>query len=244
MKVALVFTPFWDAPCPPIGISYIKAAIQDISECKIFDLNMRHGGKKGFLRQEELIKEAPDLFREDIEDIIAFNPDIVGFSLFHLNYHTALYIMNRIKAHNPEIYNVIGGPHATYMHEDLMRNFKFIDFCIVGEGEDAFRILIECIKSGRKVDHANVVSRRKPILQTLRGSKTRQNQPLSVFPEFDDFDLDAYPVRMLPIMLTRGCTQSCNFCGLPYVLGEYRCRNPEDVLQEIKRDIRTLCLIG
>ena len=238
-RVALVFTPFWDAPCPPIGISYIKAAIKDVSECKVFDLNIRHGGKKGSLNPEKLAKEAPDMFRKDIEDILAFNPDIVGFSLFHLNYQTALYIMKMIKTLRPEIYTVIGGPHTSYVYEDLMKTFKFIDFCIVREGEDAFRTLIESIKSGHSIAHANIISQRKSIIDILVGSKPRQNQLVSVYPDFDDFNLDTYPVKMLPVMLTKGCSRDCNFCGLPNVFGGYRCRSPEDVLQEIKRDIKT-----
>ena len=54
-----------------------------------------------------------------------------------------------VKRHHPDIPVILGGLSATYYHQEIMRDYPFVDFVMCGDStEEPLRLLMEAIKSG------------------------------------------------------------------------------------------------
>ena len=71
---------------------------------------------------------------------IYFKADIVGFSLYSWNEQISLLIAKKLKAINKNIKIIFGGPQVPNNAEEFLRNYKFIDYVVHGEGEKVFWI--------------------------------------------------------------------------------------------------------
>jgi len=170
--------------------------------------------------------------RFDVEKLLQKQrPGAFGIDL-HWMAHVqgALALAEIIKRFHPEIPVMLGGLSATYYHEEILRQYPFVDFVVRGDSTE------------------------KPMLQLLRGLKERnglegipnltwrdpkgqiQVNPLSHVPEdLDDITIDyrhimkkvvryvdptgyqpfidwyRYPVTA--VFTCRGCTYNCRTCG-------------------------------
>jgi len=109
-----------------------------------------------------------------------------------------------------------------------------VDFVVHGEGELALPQLIE------NIDNPDV-----PGISFKKGRKIIHNKPVSAdidtlaYPEFLMNDiLDSEIPHMLPILLTRGCVGTCDFCFETIFWKGLRPRKAKDVVQEIKYQMK------
>ncbi len=64
----------------------------------------------------------------------------------------SLSLAELVKKHHPDKPVILGGLSATYYHEEIMRDYPFVDFVVCGEStEEPLRLLMEAIKSGRPI---------------------------------------------------------------------------------------------
>lgn len=86
--------------------------------------------------------------REQIEEqMLAFAPDIIGYSVDFTNYHEAVLLSRFAKAHIPDAFNVCGSNHATNLCEEILQNQKSMDFVSLYDGEPSWEDLVR-IKRG------------------------------------------------------------------------------------------------
>ena len=83
-----------------------------------------------------------------LRDIMSFNADVIAFSVYIWNVEDILKLCENIKKLRPSIKIILGGPEVTYRSEEILNEYSFIDYVIVGEGEEAFPNLIEYIENG------------------------------------------------------------------------------------------------
>ncbi|MBY0510322.1 MAG: cobalamin-dependent protein [Rhodospirillaceae bacterium] len=78
--------------------------------------------------------------REPIAKIVEHlrHADIVGFSIYVWNHEISLEVARRLKAINPHILTVFGGPHVPDFPEAWLRKYPFIDVAVHNEGEKTF----------------------------------------------------------------------------------------------------------
>lgn len=136
---------------------------------------------------------------------------------------------------------LVGGPHVTAVEQAIFKEIS-PDFAVVGEGELAFRLLLNYVR-GIKVDlttvpgliwRENGVLRSNerqpiPVLDTLKWPTLAQVDPH----EYSSYtSLMAFRVTHMPIVTSRGCPYSCIYCH--EIMGKkVRYRSPESVLEEI-----------
>jgi len=87
----------------------------------------------------------------DPESFIAgVKPVAFGFDLHWLPHvDGSLSLAEVAKGHHPEIPVIFGGLSATYYHQEIMRDYPFVDFIVCGDStEEPLRLLMEAIKSG------------------------------------------------------------------------------------------------
>jgi len=217
-KTALVFPPGWDSLTPPLGISSIKSFLErEKISTKCFDFSIDLNGR--FFDGDENALDGK------IKDLIKYRPDYIGLTLLYPNFKYSMYIAKKIKEHNKKIKIVAGGPHTSYLREEIIQNYECIDYCIVGEGEVPFQNLLE---------NPNAANSKKVLKQSFL--KDINKLP---YPNFSDYSINKYPVKMLPISATRGCIKNCTYCGITgnKVSGSYREKKASRVVNEIIKDI-------
>ncbi|MCD4781579.1 MAG: B12-binding domain-containing radical SAM protein [Candidatus Omnitrophica bacterium] len=188
---------------PPIPFLYLASCIKDYSVA-IYDQRT----------------DPPDVF----EKLLKEGPICVGLTCMtgkQIQY--ALELAEIAKARG--IPTVFGGIHPSLLPEQTQADYR-VDFVIAGEGEIAFRELLESLEKGESMN---------PVVY---GERMDLNE-LSTQP-YEHLDVEQYvhvhqlPGRHLSYMFSRGCPSACTYCANPALYHQkWRIRNIDDCLNEL-----------
>jgi anaerobic magnesium-protoporphyrin IX monomethyl ester cyclase len=211
---------------PNIGIASIGGNIDEGHQVHIVDL----------IRKRHRLK---DYITRVIREI---KPDIVGLSAMAWQFKTCTRVARFIKTMMPEIKIVIGGYHATLMYEEIAasEDGACIDFMIRGEGEEAFRRLINALDGKDNLTEI-------PSLSYKENGKSFRHNPRGELLDLSRLKLPIRDKRRLTsgyhIMLdkaevietSRGCTRACNFCSMKHMYGRsFRAFPLERILADVE----------
>jgi radical SAM superfamily enzyme YgiQ (UPF0313 family) len=240
MRILLIFPPNVDAVEPfkssrvkppplmwgyPLGLGYLAAVLKR----KGFEVSIVDACFDGLTMDETLAR------------VKEYKPDLVGIgSLTHV-LKSSIELARKIKLFDPQIKVVFGGPHATYDWDNLLK-LDFIDYIVIGEGEETFSELCSRLKERAPVDQVQGIAYRA----TSGERKKTQFRPLIEdldklpFPERELVDfrkyIKSYGVleKSVDVMSSRGCTNRCVFCSSSHLFGRWRTRSPENIICELK----------
>ena len=139
MNVALVNPPNHridlDDLAPPLGLLKLaEVLLRDSNDCEIFDFNLE-SCSTGWPSPE-------DFYRQACGRILACDPDVVCFTSMGINSHVCLEVARRLKAREPRLSTVFGGPHFSSIATSLCDLFPWVDYVVKGEGEAALSYLL------------------------------------------------------------------------------------------------------
>lgn len=163
--------------------------------------------------------------------IAKLNPVAFGIDLHWLPHADgALSLAEMIKRRHPDKPVILGGLSATYYHEEIMRDYPFVDFIVCGDStEEPLRQLIQTIKYGGSYESIpNTVWRadkEKPMVNEIRyrpenldsveydyahlfRMALKYHDPIGYIP-FKHWL--SYPVTA--VFSCRGCYHNCGTCG-------------------------------
>ncbi|GEM_PF-1032223 len=184
--------------------------------------------------------------KNDIKELIkSFKPQVVGFSLF-INFIPDVYdFIKELKQIFKDVIFIAGGPHASALSEEVVRNG--FDFVVIGEGEETVVELISGIEQNiptfekikgiayKDVNSGNVVvTQARPLIKDLDSLPFPEREffPIENYTGSKDPDSDAY---FWIISSSRGCPFNCLYCMNADVFGRgYRARSAKNIFQEIK----------
>jgi radical SAM superfamily enzyme YgiQ (UPF0313 family) len=209
-------------------------------------------------------------FESLVEKVLAFNAaskaagghPIVGISAVTQVISSAGALADRIKASHPDVLVILGGYHPTFAHREILHDFRAVDLCVRGEGEQT---LIEIVQTWRdfwavsreepeigEVDWSRILGvtwRRGEEILTNPSRPNLTNLDAIPFPARDLLPpLDAYAsyadtvagkLRVKASMVSsRGCPFHCNFCSIITFYGDaggksWRGRSVENVVAEM-----------
>jgi radical SAM superfamily enzyme YgiQ (UPF0313 family) len=194
---------------PNLGIASLGANIDPGHEVYLVDLiRQRQGLKKHLLRR-----------------LTAIRPDLVGLSTMTWQYPTCVRIIRLIKRVLPEVRIAIGGYHATLMAEEIASSddAQNIDFMIRGEGEEAFRRLVNALSGEDRLADIPSLSYRNGDTFVHNSKGELLDLSRLKLPIRDGRRLTwGYHImnRHAEVMETsRGCTRNCNFCSIRHMYG-------------------------
>jgi anaerobic magnesium-protoporphyrin IX monomethyl ester cyclase len=153
-----------------------------------------------------------DHFRDEVA---ARQPDVVGITMMSVDYNPAAQCLDIVKAVNPDIVTVVGGPHPTLALEEVAANDK-IDYIITHEGEITFPKLLRAIESSTLSTDRILVGERPDLDELpfpdrdLFLDEWRRAGYASDSPE-DPF-VPELPPPFITIIAGRGCKYNCSFC--------------------------------
>ena len=183
--------------------------------------------------------------------ISTVKPDLVGFScLFSGNFPDILKFAEFCKDIDLDLPVVIGGIHPTIYAKEILENCLMIDYVLIGEAEESFPLFIKCLENNgleyNKIDgFAYRDNGRVIIHHKANFIKNLDELPMPSYEmiDFNDYYVDTTdwhnPKQIsfktsVPIISSRSCPNSCNFCSMYSVMGpRWRARSAENVVDEI-----------
>lgn len=248
MKILLLFPPITVNKASikkcniPMGLAYIAAVLEqaghevhviDIS-CEGYGIEKEQGTKITFgLPDEEIKKRVKDI-----------GPELVGIGCsFSSQFHNAIHVSKLMKE-VMDVPVIVGGVHATFDAEQVLKEIKEIDYIVMGEGE---RTITE-LANGKPIENINGLAYRKKgrvVINEKRGlianlddlpfparhlfnmeKYFRINKPFNHFPKKE---------RVASIITSRGCYGKCTFCSSAKFWGGCaRYRSVDSVMEEMK----------
>ncbi|MEE2827892.1 MAG: radical SAM protein [Myxococcota bacterium] len=175
-----------------------------------------------------------------LEDVLAAEPDIVGFNVEINTFSWTVELAQRLKERRPSLLIAVGGVHATTV-PDVVMEFECFDYLCVGEGDDALPDLLEALEEGADThDIPNIWSRHNGEL--VRNEVRALRKSLDDLPFFDKsihYDLIPELSHEYHTNASRGCVYSCSFCFYQPIQqvygGRFRnMRSPENVCRELE----------
>ena len=170
-----------------------------------------------------------------IECIKEYKPDIVGVSAWTIHKKMATLTLKMVKTVDPHIITIAGGPHFTGSADySLKADEGKIDYVLKGEAEFTFEQFLNTIE---KPDFSEEELVKIDGLCFIKSDGTVHETPMTFPPSLDEFGQPDYSVINLPgyfkkgysyrsdakmqapILSTRGCPYTCDFCSAPYLNG-------------------------
>ncbi|MFX0018150.1 MAG: B12-binding domain-containing radical SAM protein [Promethearchaeota archaeon] len=220
---------------PSLGILYLAAVLdQNNLDVDILDLEQFSDLKGSNL--EELI----------IEKIQ--NYEIIGITSLTNTFTLALKITNIVKQYDDRKYVILGGPHVSFLYEEILQSQNNIDFICIGESENSFLHLVEILRAiiNTRGKNRNYES----YLQKIKGIAFINSEGKLIFtgnPKLIDLETIPLPARhklehiqhyyrVANVIINRGCPFQCSFCSRQNLFRQVRIRSIGSILSEI-RDI-------
>jgi magnesium-protoporphyrin IX monomethyl ester (oxidative) cyclase len=209
---------------PPLGLAWIASVLE------------RRG-------HEVKIVDSPTLglsIGDFVKIVESWSPDVVGLSSLTPTIRLAYKAAKAVKAVDKDIKVVVGGVHATFMWREVLEECPYVDYVVLGEGEETMSQLIEALEKEAKPRGISGIALRnesgeavmtgpwRPVDLERLPPPARHLLPMDRYTVFDK------PVRVVHIMASRGCPYGCIFCATSYYFGRrVRFRRVEQVLDEM-----------
>lgn len=218
---------------PPLQLAYLAGAAEAAGhEARIFDAMNRN------LTFDDVRAELAR-YRPDVVLTLDYLP--VTGAISTATVPAALRVLAIAKDVDSRVTTIIGGPHPTFMYEEILANpANDADYVLRGEMEATLVELLDALPSGRAGEVAGVAFRRDGnVVATVPRPHIADLDTLS--PAWHLLDWDAYHYniepwgRMASVLTSRGCMMGCSFCSQRlFWRGEWRGRDPQAVLDEIR----------
>ena len=249
-RMCMVMCPEWDPSFPPYNIARLAGVVKSAGyACKSFDLNIESylaykneewplwfnpwSGPYdwkwiGEQYWDELHQYVQPVLDRCIDNIIEFQPNVVGFTLYYCNIEPVHYMIDQIKKRNSDIKILIGGPNTHYSYFEAESSY---DYVINGEGEKPLLQLLESLENQQEVEYTE---KRENTLIVRQPEESRLDLSNLPFPDYTDFPMSEYRFANGALCaISRGCTAKCTFCEETHYY-KYRQRTAVSTLEEVK----------
>ncbi len=224
MKRVLLINPYYpisETPSPPLGLAYLAGALEAVGiVVRLLD---------GVVSPVSEVR-----LREELK---AFQPHWVGVTAVTMTVNRALDIVRRVKADDPGVRTVMGGPHVTFTAEATLQAVPALDVIVRGEGEETLAALVAADTDGSDWDKiAGLSFRRGATVHHTADRPPRTDIDRLALPARHLIPLGRYRTLGMPVSLTtsRGCPYPCIFCvGRRMVGARVRYRKPAAVVDEM-----------
>jgi radical SAM superfamily enzyme YgiQ (UPF0313 family) len=167
-------------------------------------------------------------------------PDFIGFSTTTSSFLDGIRLATKAKEVLPSVQVVFGGVHISAVREQLLRDYPFIDYGVVGEGEETLQALIEANGDGLHGiaglifrDQGTVLFNgfRKNLLD-MDSLPFPAYEKLQGFPDSYCLPIFSYPKAPNTTVITsRGCPYTCSYCDRSVFQRTYRYNSPQYMME-------------
>ena len=167
--------------------------------------------------------------------IMVEQADLIAFSCYIWNIEKLLKIAEDIKKISPDKLIVLGGPEVSFGVFELMHDTPAVDFVVKGEGETAFRRLLEAVVAGNHTEQSPAAIDNlffRDGNEIVSGPLNAEHVQLDMIPSPFEAGLVDLEKPLIYYETSRGCPFSCAFC-LSSVEGAVRVFSMDRVKQDL-----------
>jgi len=215
---------------PPLGLLYLAASLKrhrsdDVKVVDAFCMN---------LTKVELVK----LIKEE-------NPDILGLNTSTHSFINSIEVLQEVSRVLPNTTIVMGGYHATFAAEQILKTYPFVNYVIKGEADRAIVELLECIENDIQPSQVEGISFVDEDHYFTNPPALIKNLDNLAFPDrnlLKDVEY-GYTYHNIPLMFgklttmstSRGCPFGCSYCSCAsFSRRNLRYRSAENVIHEMQ----------
>lgn len=149
-----------------------------------------------------------------LSDITEHDIDVLGFACYIWNIEMTLHVVDMVKAVQPDIKIVLGGPEVSFTADELLERCPNIDYIVQGEGEEAFHALVTALQLGNDgLDPVIPGVRGRRNDSILGSAEAVEVCDLSTIPfPYTEEDMDDLEHKIIYYESSRGCPFSCQYC--------------------------------
>ncbi|MBZ4647477.1 MAG: B12-binding radical protein [Clostridia bacterium] len=174
--------------------------------------------------------------------------DIIAFSCYIWNISMILEIADRLKKVKPDSIIILGGPEVSYDAGEILSKHTFIDYIIVGEGEETLKGLLEYLTNGQQpLENMKGIVYRDAYKNIIINESRPLICDLDKIPSpYSERDISKLTGKIVYYETSRGCPFNCSYClsstihGVRYFSMD---RVKSDLLFLIKNDVKQVKLV-
>ena len=168
-----------------------------------------------------------------LRDIATYDVDVIAFSVYIWNVEPVLKLCENIKKIKSKVKIILGGPEVTYRSEEILQKYKFIDYVIVGEGEETFPELIRFIENNELTNGSLPKHVTYRIKEEIIVGDIGIVCDTEKIPRIAQSIANEYDGKIVYIETVRGCPYNCSYCLSSTIKG-IRPFNMDRVKSELK----------
>lgn len=182
------------------------------------------------------------------------HPRVIGISSYTRQRFSTMELSQWLHSVFPTAIICLGGPHATFLDEAILRNNTEINYIVRGEGEETFLELVQKVFNNIDVSRTQILgisyldenghfvrTADRPFLRDLSSlplplETLDELGPLSVTDslKFHFPNSIKHNFKMAPIITSRGCNGICSFCCNRSFWGNNRCTGASYAFEQFK----------
>lgn len=200
-----------------------------------------HGHKVRIYDPKRRIKEGgipynADLYRRAAAEILEQRPEVVGFTTLGCSFLFAVRVAELLRQSEPELPVLLGGPHATMLASDILREFSCFDVIVRHEGEETLAPVLHNL-STRTFDMIPGITWRSPRgICFTPGSPRIENLDTLPILSYDDYPVEELGLGLFRVEAGRGCPYECTFCSTAqFFQRRYRLKSPARLVDELDK---------
>jgi len=193
--------------------------------------------EKGF--NSEIYKPVFKLFNKvdflnAANHILAKNPRFIGFSTWCNTFAASVLLAEQLKSHHPEVVIIFGGPQASIIPSEILKEFSFIDFVLCGEADQSLpELLLELDKEDKNLSCIPGL-----FFRNAKNDITG-NQNSGFIPDLEVLPIPAYDMipdtEVIKLDVGRGCPYQCTFCTTnSFFSKKYRTKSAKKIINEME----------
>ncbi len=209
----------------PLALGYLSGAVRKWTDwhCETYnaDFCTRHSISvsgsymigEGFQRYLQMLKEPDAPIWDEVRAVIRdVNPGVVGITSKTQNFTSATVVARLVKAFDPSVQVVLGGPHATMSPQPSLA-CPDIDVVAVGEGEMTLVELLNAYEAGDPLDTVrglwlrsgagNIQTGTRPYIEELETLPNPIAYAAEVLRDYDKYPLVRLQALILGLALHR-----------------------------------------
>ncbi len=246
-KLVLVLCPEWSPFMPPFSLARLSGISKSSGyETHVMDLNVKAYNEYrtdwkpnnklpfrlwdptgswhwlGDTYMKDIHPVLESLLSKAVDDIVALNPDVVGFSIYYISEAPSKWMCKELKRRLPNVKIAVGGPNV---HNSWFKIEPYYDYVVIGEGEANLLYLLDEVEDG-------IVHNETKILNQPEDQRININGlPM---PDYESIDFSQYELpNGVNSEISRGCTAKCTFCEETH-FWKYRQRQAVDLITELE----------
>lgn len=215
---------------PHLGLLALAAAAEaDGHRVEIYD-------PKREIRQGRLAYDE-SLYEGAAARILQASPDAVGFTTLGCSLLFVVNVAGVLRRGNRDLPILLGGPHATMLHRELLARFPQFDVVVRYEADETFASVLKNLER-RLFDLIPGVSWRRSSrhdgLGFTEGKPKVENLDRLPLYSYDHYPVEDLGLSLLRIEAGRGCPFACTFCSTAgFFQRSFRLKTAERLVREL-----------